>query len=141
MNILVTGGTGFIGGHLVNKLKELGHKVVICDRFSDSTYVYQGYGKNINKKLIDSCNEFATKGIKPALTIIMDLDYKTSRLRINDIKDRMEGNSQIFFENVINGYKDLALKYPEKYLLVDGTSDKNKIHEIIWNKLIEKCDL
>lgn len=117
------------------------NKLVICDRFSDSTYVYQGYGKKVDKKVIERCNNFATKNLKPLLTIIIDIDYETSQQRINKVKDRMEDNSKKFFLDVINGYKELARKNPKRYLVVDGRLNINTIHDLIWKNIKERFDL
>ena len=111
------------------------NKIVICDRFCDSTLVYQGYGKLIDKKLINLCNDFVTDQIKPKLTIILDVSCDVAIKRIGKNKDRMENNSKNFFRNVILGYRELAERYPEKYFLVDGSLPVETIHETIWNKL------
>ena len=116
-------------------------KLVICDRFCDSTLVYQGYGKLMNKDLIKRCNMFVTRQINPKMTIIIDIDYKTSLLRMGKNRDRMEQNSSTFFKNVINGYKELALESPEKYFVVDGTSSEKEIHNLIWNKIKREFNL
>ena len=111
------------------------NKLVICDRFCDSTLVYQGYGKKINKDIIKKCNLFVTRDLEPKITIIMDLDYENSLLRMGKDKDRMEDNSKIFFENVIDGYKELALQYPDKYFIIDAKLPEEQIHNLIWEKL------
>ena len=117
------------------------NKLVICDRFCDSTLVYQGYGKSMNKDLIKRCNMFVTRQTNPRMTIIMDIDYKTSLLRMGKNRDRMEENSNIFFESVINGYKELALESPEKYFIVNGTYPEEEIHNLIWNKIKKEFNL
>ena len=117
------------------------NKLVICDRFCDSTLVYQGYGKKIDKNLIKKCNVFVTKNLKPKITIIMDLDYKNSLLRMGKKKDRMEENSRIFFENVIDGYRKLALECPNRYFIIDANLSKEAIHNLIWNKINEVLNI
>ena len=111
------------------------NKLVICDRFCDSTLIYQGYGKKINKDIIKKCNLFVTQNLKPKITIIMDIDYENSLLRMGKNKDRMEDNSRIFFENVIDGYKELALEYPDRYFIVDAKLPEKQIHNLICEKL------
>ncbi len=111
------------------------NKLVICDRFSDSTLVYQGYGKKVDKDIIKQCNLFVTRKLNPSITIIMDINYENSLLRMGDNKDRMEDNSSIFFKNVINGYKELSMQNPDKYFVVDGTLPKDDIHKLIWDKI------
>ncbi len=111
------------------------NKLVICDRFCDSTLVYQGYGKKIDKELIKKCNFFVTQDLKPKITIIMDIDYENSLLRMGKSKDRMEDNSRIFFEDVINGYRELCLEFPDKYFIIDANLSQEEIHNLIWKKI------
>ena len=111
------------------------NKLVICDRFCDSTLVYQGYGKKIDKELIKKCNFFVTQDLKPKITIIMDIDYENSLLRMGKSKDRMEDNSRIFFEDVINGYRELSLESPDKYFVIDANLSQEEIHDLIWKKI------
>ena len=111
------------------------NKFVICDRFCDSTLVYQGYGKKIDKELIKKCNFFITQDLKPKITIIMDIDYENSLLRMGKSKDRMEDNSRIFFEDVINGYRELSLESPNEYFVIDANLSQEEIHDLIWKKI------
>ena len=111
------------------------NKLVICDRFCDSTLVYQGYGKMMNKDIIRNCNMFVTGELKPSVTIIIDIDYNTSLKRMGKNKDRIEQNSRTFFENVIEGYKELAKDSPDRYFLVNGRSSEEEIHQLIWEKI------
>ena len=117
------------------------NKIVICDRFSDSTLAYQGYGKKMDIDIITRCNKFATNNLEPVLTFILDIDYEITSQRIKGKKDRMEENSSIFFQNVINGYKKLALKNTDRYFIIDGVLAKEKIHNLIWDKINERCEL
>lgn len=109
--------------------------LVICDRYIDSTVAYQGYGKKMNLELINLCNEFVSKKIKPQLTIFLDIDYKSSISRMGIEKDRMENNSKVFFNNVINGYKVLSQNEPNRFFVVDAKLSEGSIHEIIWKKV------
>ena len=125
--------------NLFSDLKE--NKVVICDRFSDSTLAYQGYGKKIDKDIIMRCNKFATNNLEPQLTFILDIDYEIISQRMKGKKDRMEENSSIFFQDVINGYKKLALNNPSRYFIIDGVLTEDIIHNFIWDKINERCEL
>ena len=117
------------------------NKVVICDRFSDSTLAYQGYGKKIDIDIIMRCNKFATNNLEPQLTFILDIDYEITSQRMKGKKDRMEENSSIFFQNVINGYKKLALNDPSRYFIIDGVLTEDIIHNFIWDKINDRCEL
>ena len=117
-------------------LRELNNdKFVICDRYSDSTLAYQGYGKGLNKEFINSCNSYVTKGTVPHITIFLDIERSSSVNRDDSEKDRMENNSGIFFKNVASGYRTICKKYPNRYFLIDGTLSIQKIHHLIWNKV------
>ena len=117
------------------------NKIVICDRFSDSTLAYQGYGKKIDIDIIMRCNKFATNNLEPQLTFILDIDYEITTKRMKRKKDRMEENSSIFFRNVINGYKKLAFNNPGRYFIIDGALSEDIIHNFIWDKINERCEL
>ena len=111
------------------------NKFVICDRYADSTMAYQGYGKNIDKDLINTCNNFATQNIKPTLTIILDVKLEVSKGRLGSEKDRMEDNSDSFFNNVINGYNQLSKNNPNRYFFINANESIEEIHEKIWSKI------
>ena len=110
-------------------------KFVICDRYSDSTLAYQGFGKGIDKEFINSCNSYVTKGTVPAITIILDIERNKSKARDNTEKDRMEDNSDIFFKDVTFGYREISKNSPDRYFLIDGTLSIDEIHQQIWNKV------
>jgi len=110
-------------------------KFVICDRYSDSTLAYQGFGKGIDKEFINLCNSYVTKGTVPAITIILDIERNKSKARDNTEKDRMEDNSDIFFKDVSAGYREISKKSPDRYFLIDGTLRIDEIHQKIWNKV------
>ena len=110
-------------------------KFVICDRYSDSTLAYQGFGKGIDKEFINLCNSYVTKGTVPAITIILDIERNKSKVRDNNEKDRMEDNSDIFFKNVSAGYREISKNSPDRYFLIDGTLSIDEIHQEIWNKV------
>ena len=110
-------------------------KFVICDRYSDSTLAYQGFGKGIDKEFINLCNSYVTKGTVPAITIILDIERNKSKVRDNTEKDRMEENSDIFFKDVSAGYREISKRSPDRYFLIDGTLSIDEIHQKIWNKV------
>ena len=125
-----------------NILKSIKKQIIICDRFTDSTLAYQGYGKGVDKEFITRCNNFITQKLNIYLTIIMDLSYKDSISRMNKDnerkesgQDRMESNTEEFYNKVRNGYISISKSNPDRYLLVDATQSANSIHKLIWNKL------
>ena len=110
-------------------------KIVICDRFLDSTLAYQGFGLGINIKLIKSLGSFATQGIKPDLTIFLDLPVKSGLKHRHRCRDRIEQRSVSYHEKVRQGYLALAKEEPQRIKIVKVLEDKfktqNKIREIV----------
>jgi dTMP kinase len=111
-------------------------KIVICDRFSDSTIAYQGYGRGLNLETIEVVNDLATAGIKPRLTVLLDippdegLDRKTSK-----DNDRFEAENIAFHRKVRDGYLTLAAEEPERWLVIDGTLPRAEIGKIVWDRV------
>lgn len=91
-------------------------KIVICDRFVDSSYVYQGIGRGIGFDEVISVNKPATEGLLPDITLFLDLDPEKAlqRRKTATGADRMESESSAFHKKVYNGYKKLAAMYPDR---------------------------
>ena len=110
-------------------------KIVVCDRFLDSTIAYQGYGLGIDIKLIKFLGNFATQGIKPDLTIFLDLPVKSGLKYRHNCKDRIEQRCVSYHEKVRKGYLSLAKEEPQRIKIVKVLEDKfktqNKIREIV----------
>ena len=114
-------------------------KIVITDRFSDSTVAYQGYGRGISLKLIDSLDRIATGGMRPNLTILLDLDVETGLMRNKHINkvDRLELEDVKFHKKVREGFLKLAAKEPKRIKLVKASKGINEIHREIV-RIVEK---
>lgn len=115
-------------------------KIVLCDRFFDSTTVYQGVARAIDTDIVHILNDFSSFERKPDLTIILDIDVDESMNRLikREIsKDRIEQEDRKFFENVRNGYLNLA-QNNERFFVVDGTSDANSIQQKIRDELSKR---
>ena len=111
--------------------------VVICDRFTDSTLAYQGYGRGINLSLVERLNREATGGLKPDLTVLIDLPVEEAFRRISDRgKDRMEQEDLEFHERVRQGFLKIAEKEPERFLIVDGRKTVEEIHEEVLKEVL-----
>ena len=109
--------------------------IVICDRYLDSTLAYQGYGRGLDKNMINNLNLFATNKMLPTLTFILDIDPKIAYERIikKDI-DRMESEGVDFLNNISNGYKVIAKSNPERCkIVICKDKDKYAIHKEILN--------
>jgi dTMP kinase len=111
-------------------------KVVICDRFADSTTVYQGYGRGLDITITKTVNNTATRGLIPNLTILLDLPSEAGFARKKSgEKDRFEREEAAFHEKIRQGYLKLASEEPQRWFVVDASQDKVKIAEIIWQRV------
>jgi dTMP kinase len=107
--------------------------VVLCDRFTDSTIAYQSYGRKIHLNTVLDVNKAATGGLNPDLTILIDVPVSIGFERKGkDKKDRFEEESLAFHERVRGGYRRLAASEPRRFLVIDGTRDREDIARIIW---------
>ena len=107
--------------------------IVLCDRHTDSTVAYQGYGRELNLEQIYQLNKIATNGIVPDITFILDIDIETSLQRIGKGRDRMENAGREFFERVRNGYIKISKQEPERVKLLNGKSPIEEIQNTISN--------
>ncbi len=101
-------------------------KIILCDRFLDSTLAYQGYGNGINIKIIEQLGLFATKGLSPDLTILFDITTQKGLSRAGAEKDRIESRPLEYHQRVRTGYLDLAKQHPGriKVIKVDGNKEE-----------------
>lgn len=111
--------------------------IVICDRHTDSTVAYQGYGRGLDLKQIHYLNNIATNGIKPDLTFILDIDVETSLERIGKARDRMESAGIEFFDRVRKGYIEISRQEPERAKLINGKDSIENIHSQIIKHISE----
>ncbi len=114
--------------------------IVITDRFSDSTVAYQGYGRGIDLKLIDSLERMVTEGLKPDITLLIDLDAETGLLRNKGINktDRLELEDLKFHKKVRDGYLQIAAREPERIKLIDGSGSIEEIQRKIID-IVTSC--
>lgn len=114
-------------------------RVVICDRFLDSTTVYQGVARRIPADDTARINAFAVGGRLPDITFLLDLDHETSLSRMQAAKrkpDRIERESPEFFEAVRQGYLHLAKQNPSRVNLIDASRSVEEIAEEILAKIM-----
>ncbi len=111
-------------------------KVVICDRFTDSTVVYQGYGRGLDLKLIASVNEMATGGLEPDLTVLLDTVPELGlKRKPNSADDRFEAENIAFHRKIREGYLNLAKGKPGRWLVVGPGQTIERVSDIIWEHL------
>jgi dTMP kinase len=111
-------------------------KVVISDRYADSTTAYQGYGRELDLAMVRAVNKAATQGLMPELTILLDILVGEGLARKRTEKqDRFEQETLAFHQRVRQGYLKLAADEPGRWMVVDASQSKRKIAEIIWRRV------
>jgi dTMP kinase len=123
--------------HLKNK------NIVVCDRYADSTTAYQGYGRGLDLKLVEVANTIATRGLKPNLTVLLDIPAEEGLARKwgSDKSDKTDHfEKQIadvidFHRRVREGYLKIAASEPERWLVIDARQSRQKIAQIVWDRV------
>lgn len=113
-------------------------KIVLCDRHTDSTVAYQGYGRGLDIDQINMLNNLATQNVKPDLTFVFDVDIRTSMHRVGNNKDRMENSGQDFFNRVRDGYLEIAKQEPNRIKVIDSTKSIEEVHQNVLEFLNDK---
>jgi dTMP kinase len=112
--------------------------IVLCDRFVDASYAYQGYGRGIDLGIIETLNRLVTKGIRPNLTVLIDcaagLGLKR-KAKDHRSLDRFEKESLSFHRKIRNAYLKLADEDQRRFFVVDGKSKIGDIHRLIKEKV------
>lgn len=130
--------------HLVEKVIPAlkNNKVVLCDRYIDSSLAYQGHARGIGIEEVKKINEFAINGLYPDLTIYLDIDAEVGRERIlknQRSQNRLDKETLTFHQKVIEGYKTLIKTNPERFKVVDATQSIESVisdtYEIILSYL------
>jgi len=114
---------------------------VIADRFFDSTTVYQGAARKLDRRMIDRFNEFAVGDCVPDITFVLDVDAATAAARMQHETrkaDRMEQQPTEFYERVREGYRELATHEPKRIVLINGSRDPDEIETEIWKTLCSR---
>ncbi len=115
--------------------------VVLCDRFLDSTTVYQGVARALDRRDVASVNAFAVGGTLPDLTLLLDLDTAEGRRRAVSRKgpvDRMEQEGEEFYEAVMRGYLELAEASPGRFAVIDASGNEASVESLITAALAER---
>jgi len=117
-------------------------ELVLCDRFTDSTVVYQGAGRGIERAEILELDRIACGGLRPDLTFLLDIDLETSLARARgrnretaSEETRMDDQSRDFFERVRDGYRELARSEPNRIRVIDARDSVAHVADRIWDAL------
>lgn len=115
-------------------------KVVLCDRYGNSTLAYQGYGHGLDLNSLRAMLNFATEGLKPDLTLLMDLDIKTGLARKKSIDEwnRLDAYEVSFHERVRAGYLQLAEEEPERWQRVDASMPKDDVQTMLRQIVLQR---
>ncbi len=115
-------------------------KIVLCDRFTDASYAYQGYGRGVDLGIIGTFNRLVTKGVTPNLTILLDCDVTMGldRKQINNPQsDRFEEEEASFHEEIRKGYLKLAEEDAKRFFVVNAKTGIDAIQTTIRNRVAQ----
>lgn len=114
--------------------------IVICDRYIDSSFAYQGYARGLGIEVIENINFYALKNFTPDLTIFLDIPPKEAFARKHgaDEDDRLEQAGMDFHEKVYEGYKRIAERYPDRFIPVNPMGEREETHQKIVALLRER---
>ncbi|HMP71639.1 MAG TPA: dTMP kinase [Kiritimatiellia bacterium] len=115
---------------------------VVCDRYADSTTVYQGYGRGFDVEQMIAINSLAIGPAIPDLTLLLDVTVELGFARLAERQrelfekpDRIEREARAFHERVRAGYLDLAKRWPERFQVLDGGREEDVLEEDIWGRV------
>ncbi len=113
---------------------------VIADRFVDSTTVYQGAARKLDRGMVDCLNAFASDDCVPDITFVLDVDATTAQSRMEKPRrrDRMEQQGPDFYERVRGAYRELTAREPRRVVLIDGSRSVDEIENEIWEVLLSR---
>ena len=114
------------------------HDVVICDRFHDSTVVYQGFGGGVDGAWLNRLGRAAIHGVMPALTILLDVSTEEGFARLHRSRDRMERKTVQYHRRVRSGYLRLAKREPRRFVVVDASRPPEAVREQIETMVMER---
>ena len=115
-------------------------ELVLCDRYIDSSFAYQGYARGLGVDFVEKINDYAIKNFMPDFTVFLDLPPELAFKRKGgvDKNDRLELSGMEFHQKVYQGYKDLAKKYPSRFIEIDASGTREQTHQKIIDALKEK---
>ena len=112
-----------------------GGSTVVCDRYLDTSVAYQGGGRELGVDTVLELNLLAVDGLVPDRTFLVEIDVETALARVGDKRDRIEQAEAEFWPRVVDAYRDLAERFPERYVVVDGRRPVEDVAEEIRERL------
>ena len=113
-------------------------KIVISDRFTDSSLVYQGFGRGVSLNFIKQVHQYILEGLKPDLTFVIDVPIAVGIERIHK-KDRIEKEGIDFLKRIRKGYIEIS-KLDERFVMVNGTDAPEKLNDFIWKVVLRRLE-
>jgi len=115
-------------------------KVILADRFMDSSVAYQGYGRGLGSKIVESLNNFAVGEYTPDITFFVDItvDEAFKRMKLSKKNDKIEIEGKDFFEKVRNGYFELMKENKDRFIYIDGMKKEKEVFEKIKEVFLQK---
>jgi dTMP kinase len=119
-------------------------RIVVCDRYTDSTLAYQGYGRGLPLRLIRSLDRIMTGGYRPHATLLLDVPAEKGLARARQRnreraalrrEARFEGETLQFHERVRRGYLQMARREPDRFLVLSAEGPRSRVHEQVWARL------
>jgi dTMP kinase len=113
-------------------------KIVLTDRFTDSTLAYQGFGRGLGERVVADLDRIACRGLTPDVTVLIDIDLETSLARarqrnLDPIESRMDEQAVEFHRRVREAYLAMAAREPGRFRIIDGGPDAASVAEAVWN--------
>jgi dTMP kinase len=104
-------------------------KVIVCDRFADASYAYQGGGRQLGAEMVAMVDKLVLKGLQPDMTLLFDVPVNVGMQRVKGrgAADRFEAESVLFFERVRNAYLERAAAKPDRFRVIDASLDQQQV--------------
>jgi dTMP kinase len=120
-------------------------QIVLCDRFTDSTLVYQGYGRGLGADVVLTLHQIACQGLQPDLTVFVDIDLDESLARArgrnvesSSSETRLDDESREFHKKVRDAYLDLAVREAQRFIVVDGAASVDEVAGRVWEQVVKR---
>ncbi len=110
-------------------------RIIICDRFTDSTIAYQHYGRGVDLNLVERVNKIASQGCQPDITFLLDISPETGLSRKPGSRDRFEREDLSFHQRIRAGFLKMAAADPQRWVVINAALSRSKIAGIIWEKV------
>jgi dTMP kinase len=112
---------------------------VVTDRYAGSSLAYQGYGRGLPLDEVRHLSDWATCGLWPDLTVLLDVPLDVATARRTGRPDRLEAAGDDFHRRVGDGFRELAREHPDSWVVVDGTLGPDEVEKLVWVAVTERC--